>query len=138
ESPGQETSDAEGLMFAFMGEDQEDASVSVGGPLYPPIQALWFYPYAWLPPQIAYRLVQCLNLVGAFAAGLGLTILSRGRIWWPLASLAVMFFPGFAGSLGLGQNAVFSLNVLVWGWVLVAQTGPMCGGLVWGHIGFKR
>src|SRR5437763_5455175 len=92
ESPGQETSDAEGLMFAFMGEDQEDASPSVGGPLYPPIHALWFCPIAWLPPQSAYRLVQCLNLAGAFAAGLGLTILSRGRIWWPLTSVGVMLF----------------------------------------------
>jgi hypothetical protein len=137
ESPGQKTSDADGLMRSFMGEDQEDGSVSIGGPLYPPIHALWFYPFAWLSPQTAYRFVQCLIIVGAFTAGLGLAILSRSRVWWPLASLAVIVFPGFASSLGLGQNSVFSLNVLIWGWALMSVDRPVCGGLVLGLLAFK-
>jgi hypothetical protein len=136
ESPAQETSDAEGLMSAFMGEDRDQGS-DVGGPLYPPIYALWFYPFACLPPQTAYRLIQCFNVVGGFVAGLGLTILSRHRVWWPLSSLAVMFFPGFAGSVSLGQNAVFSLNILIWGWVLMSRDRPLYGGLFWGLLAFK-
>src|SRR5437588_954303 len=73
--PGQETSDADRLMASFMGDD-ETGSDSVGGPLYPPIQALWFHPLALLPPQTAYRFLQFVIVLGTFAAGLGLTILS--------------------------------------------------------------
>ncbi len=137
QNPNQETSDADRLMTSFMGNDDETERDSVGGPLYPPIQAIWFYPLAWLPPQTAYRLLQLAIILGAFAAGLGLSILSEGRLWRPLAALAVILFPGFAGSLSLGQNSVFSLNVLIWGWVLDSRGRPVEGGLVWGLLAFK-
>jgi hypothetical protein len=48
-----------------------------------------------------------------------------------------MIFPGFAGSLSLGQNSVFSLDVLVWGWVLISRDRPVWGGLIWGLLAFK-
>lgn len=139
ENPWQETSDAEKLMRWFLGEDdsEQNAGESIGGPLYPPLQAIWFYPLAMLPPQIAYRFVQILIVLGAFAAGLGLKTLSNGRVWWPIASTAVILFPGFAGSLGLGQNSILSLNILIWGWVLISRGCPIWGGVVWGLLAFK-
>jgi hypothetical protein len=136
EPPGQETSDADRLMTSFMGDD-ETRSDAIGGPLYPPIQSFWFYPFSWLPPQTAYRLLQFLIVLGAFVAGLGLSVLSQGRIWWPLAAVAVMIFPGFAGSLSLGQNSIFSLNILIWGLVLIRRDWPVGGGLLWGLLAFK-
>lgn len=139
ESPWQETSDAEMLMDWFLGQDDSDQKEvgSIGGPLYPPIQAFWFYPLATLPPQIAYRVLQILIVLGVFVAGFGLTTLSNGRVWWPMASTAVILFPGFAGSLGLGQNSVFSLAILIWGWVLVSRGYPGWGGVIWGLLAFK-
>jgi hypothetical protein len=136
ESREQETSDADQLMTSFMGDD-ETRSDAIGGPLYPPIQSFWFYPFSWLPPQTAYRLLQFLIVLGAFVAGLGLSVLSQGRFWWPLAAVAVMIFPGFAGSLSLGQNSIFSLNILIWGLVLIRRDWPVGGGLLWGLLAFK-
>jgi arabinofuranan 3-O-arabinosyltransferase len=63
--------------------------------------------------------------------------MSNGRIWWPVASTGVILFPGFAGSLGLGQNSVFSLAILIWGWVLISRGRPGWGGIVWGLLAFK-
>jgi hypothetical protein len=76
-------------------------------------------------------------IVCAFGVGLGLTILSNGRVWWPVATVGVILFPGFAGSLGLGQNSVFSLLILVWGWVLMSRGHAGWGGIVWGLLIFK-
>src|ERR1019366_915778 len=39
----------------------EEDKTGLGGPLYPPIHALLFYPMGLLRPQLAYRLHQCLN-----------------------------------------------------------------------------
>jgi hypothetical protein len=137
ESPGQEISDGEALMSWFMGSGDETAGTSPSGPLYPPIQAFWFSALAMLPPQAAYRSLQILIVLGAFAAGLGVTLLCCRRLWWPLASVAVILFPGFAGSLSLGQNSIFSLNILIWGWVLICRDRPVWGGMIWGLLAFK-
>jgi hypothetical protein len=48
-----------------------------------------------------------------------------------------MVFPGFAGSIDLGQNATLTLTILVWGWVLAAQGRPGWGGALWGLLAFK-
>jgi arabinofuranan 3-O-arabinosyltransferase len=136
ESPVQETSDADRLLDWFVWTD-ESADDAVSGPLYPPIQAFWFWPLALLTPQAAYRVVQVMVVLGAFGVGLGLTTLSNGRVWWPIATTGVILFPGFAGSLGLGQNSVFSLLILVWGWALMSQGRPGWGGIVWGLLIFK-
>jgi hypothetical protein len=109
----------------------------VGGPLYPPVNALLDAPLALLPVHTAYRVQQVNNLILAFLAGLGISLLSRRRIWWPIASFVVMIYPGFMGSLNLGQNATLTLTILVWGWVLIARAPPGWGGLVWGLFAFK-
>jgi arabinofuranan 3-O-arabinosyltransferase len=110
---------------------------AVGGPLYPPVNSFVYYPLALLPPRWAYRGSQIANVLLAFVAGLGACYLSRGRIWWPVAAGVVLAFPGFNGSLNLGQNAALTFAVVTWGWALIARGHPGCGGIVWGFLAFK-
>jgi arabinofuranan 3-O-arabinosyltransferase len=108
-----------------------------GGPLYPPINAFLNAPLALLPVHTAYRVQEVNNLVLAFVAGLGISVITRRGVWWPVATLLIIFFPGFIGSLNLGQNATLTLAILVWGWALMARTSAGWGGLVWGLLAFK-
>jgi hypothetical protein len=108
-----------------------------GGPLYPPVNAFYVAPLGLLSPRAAYRVQQVTNLLLAFVAGLGFSVLSRGRIWWPVATLVIFLFPGYMGSINLGQNATLTLTMLVWGWALIARGRPGWGGLVWGLLAFK-
>jgi hypothetical protein len=116
---------------------RQAAEKQVGGPLYPPVNAFLYGPLALLAPRTAYHLQQIANLGLAFAAGLGLRQLSRGRVWWPVATTALMIFPGFGGSINLGQNAILTLVLLIWGWLLAARGRPGWGGAVWGLLAFK-
>lgn len=109
----------------------------IGGPLYPPINALVYAPLGALPPHVGYRLNQILNLVWAFLAALGVRYLTHGRIWVAVAATLIMIYPGFKGSIHLGQNATLTLMLLVWGWALMARERPILGGLVWGLLAFK-
>jgi hypothetical protein len=113
------------------------ATVVVGGPLYPPINSLYFFPMGLMQPRDAYRLNQLANLLLAFLAGLGLRQLARGRVWWPLAAAWVIAFPGFKGTVSLGQNSALTLTIIVWGWLLIARGRPGWGGVVWGLLAFK-
>ena len=70
-------------------------------------------------------------------AGFGAAALSRGRLWSPLATAAILLFPGAGGTIDLGQNSAFSLALLVWGWAAVARGRPTLGGVVWGCLAFK-
>lgn len=108
-----------------------------GGPLYPPVAALGFAALGLLPPQSAYRVMQVANILFAFVAGLGVYQVLRGRVWWPVASAAILVYPGFPGTACLGQNASLTLAILVWGWALVARGHPGCGGVVWGLFAYK-
>ena len=72
----------------------------------------------------------------AFAA-LGVKLLSRGRIWWSVATLALFFYPGLRGGMDLGQNPTISLCIVVWGWVLASRGYNVAGGMVWGLFAFK-
>jgi hypothetical protein len=119
-----------------------------GGPLYPPTQALLFAPLALLPPNVAYRLVQCANLGLLFWCGWMLRCLSLPspgdgltrqvpRLSWPLATLGLILFPGVNGALVLSQNSVFSLALLTTGWLLMNRGRPFLGGIVWGLLAFK-
>jgi hypothetical protein len=110
---------------------------SSGGPLYPPINAFLNAPLALLSVRTAYRVQQVNNLLLAFLAGLGISVITRGGVWWPVATLLILLFPGFMGSLNLGQNATLTLAILIWGWALMARTRPGWGGLVWGLLAFK-
>jgi arabinofuranan 3-O-arabinosyltransferase len=109
----------------------------VGGAMYPPVHAFVCYPLALLPPQPAYRAQQLAAVVLTLLAGLAVRQLSQGRIWWPVAVTLLALFPGYLGSLALGQNALLTLTVLLWGWVLIARGRPGWGGAVWGLLAFK-
>ncbi|MCS6851620.1 MAG: DUF2029 domain-containing protein [Gemmataceae bacterium] len=127
-------SDADRLLGWFMTADPEG---HVGGPLYPPIHAVVYAPLGLLRPQVGYRALQILGVLLAFVAGLGIRQLAAGRIWWPVATLLVLVYPGFNSSLDLGQNAALTLTILVWGWVLISRQRPGWGGAVWGLLAFK-
>jgi arabinofuranan 3-O-arabinosyltransferase len=109
----------------------------VGGPLYPPINAFIFAPLGTLPPRVGYRVNQVFGVMLAFVAGLALALLARGRVWWPVATTAIILYPGYLGSLNLGQNAALTLSILCWGWVLLDRGRSGWAGVVWGLLAFK-
>ncbi len=120
--------------------DERIASVTRtprGGALYPPTQAVLFAPLACLPPQPAYRAMQLLGLLLTFAAAWALARLSEGRVWWPVAITALMMFPGYGGSLNIGQNSMLSLALLIFGWWAFANDRDALGGACWGLLAFK-
>src|SRR5262245_48018976 len=60
-----------------------DVEYPVGGPLYPPINAFVYAPLGMMPPHVAYRVNQILNLVWAFVAALGVQYLTSSRLRIP-------------------------------------------------------
>ncbi len=110
----------------------------IGGPLYPPVHAVLYAPLGAInEPQRAYALFQYLAVGLTFAAGFGVSKLTRGRVWWPAATLFILLYPGYRSGLDLGQNQVVSLAILVWGWVLATRDRDGWGGVVWGLLAFK-
>jgi len=109
----------------------------VGGPLYPPINAFLYYPVSYLAPQTAYRVLQVVQLLLAFVGGLAAVRISGGRWWWPVASTAILIYPGFLGSLNLAQNAALTLAIVLWGWALVCSGREIGAGMIWGLLAFK-
>jgi arabinofuranan 3-O-arabinosyltransferase len=136
EAPGQKISDVEHILSAMMGSD-DPGTDHIGGALYPPIHGLLYAPLGALPPRVGYRLAQVLNLVLIFVAAGLLSLLAAGRIWWPVAVVWLMLFPGIAGSIGLGQNAPLSLTILAAGWLVLSRGHPGWAGAVWGLLAFK-
>jgi arabinofuranan 3-O-arabinosyltransferase len=111
---------------------------AIGGPLYPPVQALYYAPLGAIDsPQRAYRIFQVFLALLVPVAGLGVKILTRGRIWWSVATLCVFLYPGTRGGLDLGQNPTLSLTILIWGWALASRGYYVAGGMVWGLFAFK-
>jgi arabinofuranan 3-O-arabinosyltransferase len=111
---------------------------AIGGPLYPPVQAVLFAPIGAIDnPLIAYHTVQVIGAIMVVVAGLGVKVLSGGRIPWSVATLLLFLFPGTRGGLDLGQNPTLSLAIVVWGWALAARGYNVAGGVVWGVFAFK-
>jgi hypothetical protein len=110
---------------------------AIGGPLYPPTHALLFAPLGLLPPKSAYHLMQVLLLGMTWLAGAAVAGISGGRLWWPAAAAFLMVFPGYQGSLYLGQNSILSLTILTAGWYLVSRGNEWAGGAVWGLLAYK-
>jgi hypothetical protein len=109
----------------------------IGGALYPPIHAVLFAPVATLQPRAYYRALQALNLLCLIVSGWVVSRLTEGRVWWPVAIFALVVFPGFHGSLDLGQNAAISLVPLLIGWWQIIRGRPVVGGVVWGLLAYK-
>ena len=132
--------DANNLMSWFMGDDAPaaDGSPAIGGPLYPPVHALFYAPLGLIDrPRHAYQLFQVFCALLVPLAGLGVKVLTRGRIWWSVATLGIFLFPGARGALDLGQNPTISLCIVVWGWALASRGYDVAGGVVWGLFAFK-
>jgi hypothetical protein len=110
---------------------------AIGGPLYPPVHALFYAPLGLLPPQAACVVFQVIAVGLAYLAGLGVSVLTRGRAWWSVASAGILLYPGCRVGLDLGQNPTLSLAIAVWGWVLAARGREWQGGMVWGLFAFK-
>jgi len=109
----------------------------IGGALYPPIHALYYAPLSLLRPQTAYRVMQGFILVLVFFTGWVIQRMTEGRVWWPVASLFVMMFPGFAGCITLGQNGMFIFTLVLLGWWQLMRGREALAGLCWGLLAFK-
>src|SRR5262249_27415274 len=59
------------------------------------------------------------------------------NIWWPIASVGIIIFPGFVSCLILGQNSIFMVMLVISGWALMTTGRPFAGGLLWGVLAFK-
>ena len=102
----------------------------LGGPLYPPIHAFLYAPLAvGNSPQAGYLAFQWVSLAAVFLAGLGVSVLSRGRVWWPVATAGFLLYPGCLAGLELGQNAILTLAIVVWGWALASRGRDGWGGV---------
>jgi hypothetical protein len=111
---------------------------SIGGPLYPPVHALFYAPLGLIDrPQVAYHAFQVFCALLVPVAGLGVKVLTRGRIWWSVATLGLFTYPGLRGGIDLGQNPVLSLTIAIWGWALASRGRNAAGGMVWGLLAFK-
>lgn len=111
---------------------------SVGGPLYPPVAAFLYAPFALTDdPKSGYAAFQWVNLLAVFVAGWGVRCLTGGRVWWPWATAAILLFPGFRPGLALAQNSAVTLAILTTGWVLNQRGRLALGGAVWGLLAFK-
>ncbi len=159
QAPDEKNRDSEELMSAFMIGESDDRGLAdatydavfvakehwgwrlvrsnIGGPLYPPLQAVYYAPFAFLRPQPGYRAMQILSLVLVFVCGYLVYGLTHGRVWWPVASVAVMIFPGFGGAINLGQNPMLTLTLLLFGWRQLQLGRPMLAGICWGFLAFK-
>ena len=121
EAPGDHLHDPQILIDCFMGSDEPPG---IGGALYPPINAFFMLPFALGDhPARAYFAMQCVQLLLCFIAGLGVSRLSGGRFWWPLASSLILVYPGCRGVIDLGQNGALSLTILIWGWLALRAAG---------------
>lgn len=111
---------------------------AIGGPLYPPIHSLLYAPFATDDnPRRSFQIVQVIATLLILVAGLGVKVLSRGRIWWSAASLVLFLYPGTRGGIDLAQNPTLSLAIVVWGWVLASRGYNVGGGVVWGLLAYK-
>ncbi|MGH7171845.1 MAG: glycosyltransferase family 87 protein, partial [Gemmataceae bacterium] len=109
----------------------------IGGSLYPPVHALYYAPLSLLRPPIAYRVIQGFILVLVLFAGWVIQRMTEGRVWWPVASVFLMMFPGFSGCITLGQNGMFTLTVVLVGWWQLMRGREVLAGLCWGLLAFK-
>jgi len=111
---------------------------SIGGPLYPPVHALLYAPLgANDDPRIAYYFFQLISSLSIFVSGFSIRMMTRGRIWTPVACIVLLIYPGFQPGLTLAQNHAVSLAILLAGWALNCRGKPYWGGLVWGFLAFK-
>jgi arabinofuranan 3-O-arabinosyltransferase len=110
---------------------------AIGGPLYPPVHAFFYAPLATLPPLQAYHTFQVIALFAVFLGGLGVKVLTRGKIWWSVATIGLLLYSGTRAGLDLAQNPTVTVTIAIWGWALASRGYNTAGGAVWGLFAFK-
>lgn len=124
--------DADGRALAAMDEPV------LGGPLYPPVHALFYAPLGHIKDaQLAYFFFQLASVVSVFGSGLAVRVLSNGRVWCSVATLVLLLMPGMRPGLDLGQNQTFTLLIVLGGWAIASRYSEFGGGMVWGLLAFK-
>jgi hypothetical protein len=134
--PNAEVTDVERLLKVLLDGDKIGRE-NLSGPMYPPVHAMLYAPLGMLSPRQAYRTAQFLSLAAAWLSGWLIGRLSGGRVWWPVAVMVVLLYPGFIGAIRLGQNSAFTLLILMAGWYLLERGHPWWGGLAWGLLAYK-
>jgi hypothetical protein len=122
-------------LISWMMDDPQNPDL--GGPLYPPVHAMFYAPLGTLPPRQAYRVLQVVIGLLTYWCGWMISRVSGGRLWWPVATLGLMCLPGFPGAICLAQNPFLTLAILLAGWRHLQQDRPVRGGIVWGFLAFK-
>jgi arabinofuranan 3-O-arabinosyltransferase len=133
ENPNQQRRDWEDIEDWMIGASDGD----LRGPLYPPVHALLYAPLTYLPPLTAYRVMQVITMLLTFIVAFLAEQITRERVWCPVALVVVVCVPGYMGALGLGQNPLLTLTLLMTGWWLVTTKRPVLGGIVWGFLAYK-
>jgi hypothetical protein len=110
---------------------------ALGGALYPPIHGFFYAPLGAYSPQEGYRILQIVSLLACFLGGYAVTVISRGAIWWPLATSIILLLPGTRPGLDLGQNHLVSMAIVLVGWALFVRGYQIPAGIVWGLLAFK-
>jgi hypothetical protein len=63
--------------------------------------------------------------------------MTEGRVWWPIALVFILMFPGFTGCIALGQNGIVTLTILLLGWWQLMRGREALAGVCWGILAFK-
>ncbi len=106
----------------------------LGGFFYPPPAALAYSVLAWLPMRQAAILLAYLNI--AVGAGLAWYFARRihGRMSVATAGLAFFLYPAYFVTVSLGQNAVFTVGVILLAWDFCNRRREFCAGLLLGLL----
>lgn len=106
----------------------------LGGFFYPPPAALAYSALAWLPMRQAAILLAYLNI--AVGAGLAWYFARRihGSMSVATAGLAFFLYPAYFVTVSLGQNAVFTLGVILFAWDFCNRRREFCAGLLLGLL----
>lgn len=134
--PNSAAGDADNLL-GWMMDAKPQIDPAVNGPLYPPIQAFFFAPFGLFMPRDAYHCAQIAYIAFGWLAGLAAAGITRWRIWWPIATMFLMVFPGYAPAVHLGQNSIATTMIVLVGWWLVTARWELAGGMVWGLLAYK-
>jgi len=110
----------------------------IGGPLYPPVHAFVMLPLALGDhPQSAYFVMHYLQTLFCFLGGFAVSVMSRRRVWWPVAASLLLVYPGCRGAVDLGQNAPMTVAILLCGWAAMSRQRLILGGAIWGLLVYK-
>jgi Glycosyltransferase family 87 len=122
------------------GQDVIDRGIwrdGIGGPSYPPPLAILLAPLGWLSPRWAAWAMVELSIVAVVVSSGLLQRLTRDRIHWEVATLAILTMPSFFLAMGVGQNSALSLLILVSGLALLASHNCIWAGVVLGLFVYK-